>query len=157
MSTAATMTNAAATITINGRELRIRALRDKDWGEIERWAQLRRVRVARELADEAVKAGSMNEAQANRQMDRAFDAAQSWGMLSPDWLATITTREGMLKVCAVALRIEQPHITDAEVEALLEKPSDRLACYRAAMDLVTLDAGASSKKADSPEGSPPSQ
>lgn len=111
--TTAQATAAPTTVELGGKQYRVSPLRDKDYGEFEKWVQDRHM----ELAQRAGDGLSVEDRQAL--LKHAYDRASQITMASPEAIQAVITLEGSIKLLWLHLRHEHPDLTEETVSGLL--------------------------------------
>jgi hypothetical protein len=99
------ITASPSEIEIGGQVYRISPLRDRDFGEFERWVQDRYLDVARRNLE------GLNETDKVTLLKCAYEKAASLSISSPESLKLMTTIDGAAMLMYLSLRREQPDIT----------------------------------------------
>lgn len=112
----ATATAAPTTVELGGKNYRLTPLRDRDWGEFEKWLQDRHYAAARRNLQ-----GLNAEAQRDL-MRHAHDRATAIVFTDNESAKMMGTYEGACFITYLSLRHEHPEITEDEVADLLFDP-----------------------------------
>ena len=111
-------TAAPSTVTLNGKEYRISPLRDKDFGEFERWVQDRHIEVAKRNI------GGLEAEDRQALLIHAYDQATKVTIQSSIAMRYMKTIEGGAKVTEIMLRREHPEVTYEQVLEWLTDPDN---------------------------------
>ncbi len=115
MTTTPEATAAPSFVELGGRKLLMTPLRDQDYGIFERWIQDRHIALAKRAI---VDIKNADDRQAL--LKHAYDRARLITISSPEAAALMTSAEGAVKLVWLALRREQPDVTEELVWGWLE-------------------------------------
>lgn len=137
MTTLAEATAAPVPVAVNGKTHLVSPLTNRDYGELERWIQIRIIQLARESIEE----NTPDDLRAAT-MDAAVREATSTQWFSPRGVAATRTEEGTAVYMWLSLRKKQPTLTLAQTKDLIEDRAARAAL----LDAFNLVNGFSAKK-----------
>jgi len=113
MTTTAQATATPTTVELGGRQYCVSPLRDKDYGEFEKWVQDRYMDLAQRNLD------SLSPENQEKLLHHAYDQAARITMASPEAVQAVITMEGSVKLLWLHLRREQPDLTEETLFDLL--------------------------------------
>ncbi len=126
MTTTAEATAAPSFIELGGRRLLMTPLKDQDYGIFERWIQDRHIDLAKRMVKD------LEPEERLALLKHAYDKARRITISSPEASELMTSVEGAVKLVWLALRKEQPDVTEEMVfdwlsdEKTLEQMLDKI-------------------------------
>jgi hypothetical protein len=133
------LTAAPITVSLGGKEYKLSPLRDRDYGEYERWIQSQIINIAKDNLD------GLPEDQQKLLLIHAFEQARKVNITSPEFLQRMNTVEGAAKLLHLMMRRNHPEMTEINVLSLLTDPKNlntAMDGVNTLMDLDGFDAGA---------------
>jgi len=114
----AAATAAPLTIKLDDNNFKLSPLKDRDYGEYERWAQDRHIQIAKRNVE------GLEHTLAMGLLKHAYDEATTISIDSEISLRYMKTIEGASQLCYLMLRHKQPEVTYSQVLEWLTDPKN---------------------------------
>lgn len=114
----AQVTAAPLEIELSGKKYLLSPMRDRDYGEFQRWVQSRIIQLAKDNLN------GLSEDEKKFLLVHAYEKASNIKENSPETLRTIQTIEGAAKLAFIMMRKNHPELTEDRVLELFTDPEN---------------------------------